>query len=115
MFCIKKNVKSDDIHNIECCPKFIAGLVIDGMFEVEIPPAATTNTDEDQLNSARTMAIFTHNMKAHAIIVMIRFFSASIICENGGNISNHLSDFFATHAKTLNGYIISAKQKSKIA
>ena len=50
-----------------------------GILEVETPPAATIKTEEDQLNNARTIAIFTHNINAHAIIVIIRFFNASII------------------------------------
>ena len=89
-------------------------LVIDGTFDVAIPPAAGTNTDEDQLNSARTTAIFTHKINAHAIMVITNFFNESIIWENAGNTSNHLSDFFATHANTLNGYMISDTQKSNI-
>ena len=54
-------------------------LVIDGKLVVATPLAATLNTDEDQLNIARTTATFIHNMNAHAIIVITNFFNESMI------------------------------------
>ena len=93
----------------------MAVFVIVGMLDFTMPFAVAVNTDEDQLNNERTMAKFTHNMNAHAIMVITNFLSASMIWSNTGKKSNHLSDFFAVHVKTAKGYNISAMQKSNIA